>query len=360
MPTPMPEPRHLVQRHHARRRAGHAAGRDVAGRLRAPGIDRGPHHVHHHAGGRAAHDRRSAPASSSCSAAMATRCATTDLGGLQVAFGAQEYLRRNLAAELGRYGVRVLTIQTGGIPDSIPDDFAGKEAIAALDRGADTPRPRRVARGRRQRGRLRRLRLGAHDDRLGTQHHLRHRDRLTATYHGVEAASASAQHVHQPPHPRRRGRPGGRRHRGAGRRRQADGRPRGLQAAAGLPDGRPQRREPAPPSQDLRTPDTLPDYADGRGTYNAPEVIVVKQPVVQPTADSMDWADIGLGAGSVMGLSLIALGGGLLIVRRRGAQPARQLNRLRRPPRADRPWRPPARSRARPPRSAAAAARRPG
>ena len=52
------------------------------------------------------------------------------LGGLQVAFGAQEYLRRNLAAELGRYGVRVLTIQTGGIPDSIPDDFPGKDAIA--------------------------------------------------------------------------------------------------------------------------------------------------------------------------------------------------------------------------------------
>jgi NAD(P)-dependent dehydrogenase (short-subunit alcohol dehydrogenase family) len=53
-----------------------------------------------------------------------------NLGGLQVAFGAQEYLRRNLAAELGRYGIRVLTIQTGGVPESIPDDFAGKEAIA--------------------------------------------------------------------------------------------------------------------------------------------------------------------------------------------------------------------------------------
>ena len=74
------------------------------------------------------------------------------------------------------------------------------------------------------------------------------------------------------------------------------------------------------PSQDFRTPDTK-DYAEGRGTYNAPEVVVVKQPVVQPAADGMDWADIGLGAGSVMGLSLIALGGGVLIVRRRGAHP---------------------------------------
>jgi 3-oxoacyl-[acyl-carrier protein] reductase len=53
-----------------------------------------------------------------------------NLGGLQVAFGAQEYLRRNLAAELGRYGIRVLTIQTGGVPETIPDDFAGKEALA--------------------------------------------------------------------------------------------------------------------------------------------------------------------------------------------------------------------------------------
>ena len=52
-----------------------------------------------------------------------------NLGGLQVAFGAQEYLRRNLAAELGPHGIRVLTIQTGGVPETIPDDFAGKEAI---------------------------------------------------------------------------------------------------------------------------------------------------------------------------------------------------------------------------------------
>jgi NAD(P)-dependent dehydrogenase (short-subunit alcohol dehydrogenase family) len=52
-----------------------------------------------------------------------------NLGGLQVAFGAQEYLRRNLAAELGPHGIRVLTIQTGGVPETISDDFAGKEAI---------------------------------------------------------------------------------------------------------------------------------------------------------------------------------------------------------------------------------------
>jgi hypothetical protein len=75
-----------------------------------------------------------------------------------------------------------------------------------------------------------------------------------------------------------------------------------------------------PPQQDLRNADTR-DYAEGRGTYNAPEVVVVDapKPVAQPTADGIDWAAIGLGAGGVTALSLIALGGGVLIVRRRGA-----------------------------------------
>jgi hypothetical protein len=75
------------------------------------------------------------------------------------------------------------------------------------------------------------------------------------------------------------------------------------------------------PAQDLRMPDTI-DAANGRGTENAPEVIVVKapQPAPQPSADGMDWADIGLGAGTVTGLALVALGGGLLIVRKRDSQ----------------------------------------
>jgi NAD(P)-dependent dehydrogenase (short-subunit alcohol dehydrogenase family) len=41
------------------------------------------------------------------------------LGGLQVAFQAQEALKRNLAAELGPHGIRVVTLQTGGIPESM-------------------------------------------------------------------------------------------------------------------------------------------------------------------------------------------------------------------------------------------------
>lgn len=44
-----------------------------------------------------------------------------NLGALQVVFQAQEALRRNLAAELGPHGVRVLTIQTSGIVDTLPE-----------------------------------------------------------------------------------------------------------------------------------------------------------------------------------------------------------------------------------------------
>jgi hypothetical protein len=75
------------------------------------------------------------------------------------------------------------------------------------------------------------------------------------------------------------------------------------------------------PAQDFRMPDTI-DAANGRGTEDAPEVVVVKapQPAPQPAADGMDWADIGLGAGTVTGFALVALGGGLLIVRKRGSQ----------------------------------------
>jgi 3-oxoacyl-[acyl-carrier protein] reductase len=51
------------------------------------------------------------------------------LGGLQVAFSAIEALRRNLAAELGPHGIRVITLRTGGIPESLPDGFDGAQPI---------------------------------------------------------------------------------------------------------------------------------------------------------------------------------------------------------------------------------------
>ncbi|SEF36438.1 Enoyl-[acyl-carrier-protein] reductase (NADH) [Amycolatopsis pretoriensis] len=53
------------------------------------------------------------------------------VGGLQIAFHALEAMRRQLAAELGPHGVRAVTLRTGGIPETLPADFAGREAIEA-------------------------------------------------------------------------------------------------------------------------------------------------------------------------------------------------------------------------------------
>jgi 3-oxoacyl-[acyl-carrier protein] reductase len=53
------------------------------------------------------------------------------LGGFKIALDAIEGLRRQWAVELGPHGIRVVTLKTGGIPESIPDSFAGKDEIAA-------------------------------------------------------------------------------------------------------------------------------------------------------------------------------------------------------------------------------------
>jgi hypothetical protein len=70
------------------------------------------------------------------------------------------------------------------------------------------------------------------------------------------------------------------------------------------------------PAQDLRSPDAR-DAADGRGTFNAPEVTVVKLPESSPQGGGIDWGDAGIGAGGVLGLVLLATGGTLALVHRR-------------------------------------------
>jgi 3-oxoacyl-[acyl-carrier protein] reductase len=52
------------------------------------------------------------------------------LGALQTIFHAIEAMRRQLAAEVGAHGVRVVTLRTGGVPESLPPDFDGREALA--------------------------------------------------------------------------------------------------------------------------------------------------------------------------------------------------------------------------------------
>jgi 3-oxoacyl-[acyl-carrier protein] reductase len=51
------------------------------------------------------------------------------LGGTQVAFDAIETMRRQLAVELGPHGIRFVTLETGGIPETIPQGIDGRDAI---------------------------------------------------------------------------------------------------------------------------------------------------------------------------------------------------------------------------------------
>jgi 3-oxoacyl-[acyl-carrier protein] reductase len=53
------------------------------------------------------------------------------LGGFKVALDAIESLRRQWACELGQHGIRVVTLKTGGVPESISDSMAEKDQITA-------------------------------------------------------------------------------------------------------------------------------------------------------------------------------------------------------------------------------------
>jgi hypothetical protein len=84
----------------------------------------------------------------------------------------------------------------------------------------------------------------------------------------------------------------------------------------------PDRREApfaAPTGQDLRLPDSR-DAAAGRGTFNAPQVTVVRVPQ-RPSADDggIDWTAAGIGAGSLLAAILIGLAGTSAVLHRRRA-----------------------------------------
>lgn len=57
------------------------------------------------------------------------------LGGTQVAFDAIETIRRQLSVELGPHGVRMVTLSSGGVPESLPEAFDGRDAIVELIEG---------------------------------------------------------------------------------------------------------------------------------------------------------------------------------------------------------------------------------
>lgn len=51
------------------------------------------------------------------------------IGGFQVSLAAVDMLRKQLAAELGPHGIRVVGLKTGGIAGTIPEDFPGRDAL---------------------------------------------------------------------------------------------------------------------------------------------------------------------------------------------------------------------------------------
>jgi NAD(P)-dependent dehydrogenase (short-subunit alcohol dehydrogenase family) len=51
------------------------------------------------------------------------------LGGFKIALDAVEGLRRQWACELGPYGIRVISMKTGGIPETMPQHFPGRDDI---------------------------------------------------------------------------------------------------------------------------------------------------------------------------------------------------------------------------------------
>jgi 3-oxoacyl-[acyl-carrier protein] reductase len=57
------------------------------------------------------------------------------LGGTQVAFDAIESMRRQLSVELGPHGIRFVTLESGGVPETLPQGFDGRDQIVELIEG---------------------------------------------------------------------------------------------------------------------------------------------------------------------------------------------------------------------------------
>jgi enoyl-[acyl-carrier-protein] reductase (NADH) len=54
------------------------------------------------------------------------------LGGTQVAFDAIETMRRQYSAELGKHGIRFVTLSSGGIPETLPHGVDGRDEIVGM------------------------------------------------------------------------------------------------------------------------------------------------------------------------------------------------------------------------------------
>jgi hypothetical protein len=87
------------------------------------------------------------------------------------------------------------------------------------------------------------------------------------------------------------------------------------------PDARVLGNAPGSPVHvvDLRTPDSR-DAGQGRGTFNAPDVVFVKD--TSPQAGGLDWGDAGIGAGALIGMIALGLGGAAAVGHRRRGRTA--------------------------------------
>jgi 3-oxoacyl-[acyl-carrier protein] reductase len=54
------------------------------------------------------------------------------LGGTQLAFDAVESMRRQFSVELGRHGIRFVSLETGGVPETFSPDFEGAPDITKM------------------------------------------------------------------------------------------------------------------------------------------------------------------------------------------------------------------------------------
>jgi hypothetical protein len=82
------------------------------------------------------------------------------------------------------------------------------------------------------------------------------------------------------------------------------------------PDAVSAGQKPTGPVVDMRTPDAK-DHGEGRGTFSAPDVTVVKVVDPAPTSTGFDWGDAGIGAGGLLGLILLGLGGTAAVAHRK-------------------------------------------
>jgi len=82
------------------------------------------------------------------------------------------------------------------------------------------------------------------------------------------------------------------------------------------PDAVSAGQKPTGPVVDMRTPDAK-DHGEGRGTFSAPDVTVVKVVDPAPTGTGFDWGDAGIGAGGLLGFILLGLGGTAAVAHRK-------------------------------------------